>query len=53
MAESFEGQLHDKALVDITVSMSPDTKDIDWVDIPANRKKELNGMTSNQNENQS
>ena len=39
MAESLEGQLHDKALVDIDVSMSPDTKDVDWVDIPTNRKK--------------
>ena len=39
MAESFEDQLHDKALVYIAVSMSPDTKDVDWVDIPTNRQK--------------
>ena len=44
MAESFEGQLHDKTLVDIAVSMSPDTKGVDWVDIPTNRKKELNSQ---------
>ena len=44
MAESFEDQLHDKALVDIAVSMSPDTKDLDWVDIPTNRQKELNSQ---------
>ena len=42
MAESFEGKLHDKALVDIAVSMSPDTKDVKWNDIPLNRQKELN-----------
>ena len=39
MAESFEGQLHDKELFDIAVGISPDTKDVDWVDIPTNRKK--------------
>ena len=44
MAESFEGQLHDKALVYIAVSMSPDTKDVDWVNIPTNRKKEFNSQ---------
>ena len=44
MAESFEGQLHDKAPANISVSMSPDTKGIDWVDIPTNRKKELNSQ---------
>ena len=42
MAEYFKGHLHDKALVDIAVSMSPDTKDVDWADIPTNRQKELN-----------
>ena len=41
-SESFEGPLHDNALVDIAVSMSPNTKDLDWVDIPTNIKKELN-----------
>ena len=44
MAESFEGQLHDKALVEIAVSMSTDTKDVDWVNIPTNRQKELNSQ---------
>ena len=44
VAESFEGKLHVKALVDIAVSMSPDTKDVDWVDIPTNRQKELNSQ---------
>ena len=44
MAESFEVQLHDKALVDIAVSISPDNKDIEWVDIPTNRQKELNSQ---------
>ena len=42
MAESLEGQLHDKALVDIAVSMSPNTKEVEWVNIPTNRQKELN-----------
>ena len=44
MDESFEGQLHDKALVDIFVSMSPDTKDVQWYAIPLNRQKELNSQ---------
>ena len=39
VAESFEGKLHVKALVDIAVSMSPDTKDVYWFDIPTNRQK--------------
>ena len=42
MAESFKGQLHDKALIDISVNMSPNTKDVDWADIHTNRQKELN-----------
>ena len=44
MAESFEGQLYDKALVDIAVSMSPFTKYVEWVDIPTNRQKEINSQ---------
>ena len=44
MAESFESKLHDKALVDIAVSMSPDTKEVEWSDIPTNRQKELNSQ---------
>ena len=44
MAESFEGQLHDKALVGIAVNMSPDTKDIDWFNITTNSQKELNSQ---------
>ena len=39
MAESFKGQLHEKALVDIAVSMYPNTKGAEWVDIPSNRQK--------------
>ena len=42
ISESFEGHLHDKALVDIVVRMSLDTKDVEWVDIPTNTQKELN-----------
>ena len=44
MAESFEGQPHSKALVDIAVWMSPNTKDVDLADIPTNRQKELNSQ---------
>ena len=39
MAESFEGKLHDKALVVIAVSMYPDTKDLQWYAIPLNMQK--------------
>ena len=44
MAEYFEGQMHDKALVDIDVSMSPDTKDVEWADIHTNRQGKLNSQ---------
>ena len=45
MAKSLEGRLHDKALIDIAVSMSPNAKDVDWADIPTNRQKELNSQS--------
>jgi hypothetical protein len=41
MAESFDGQLHDKVLVDVAVSMSDDTKEVDWPAIPPVRQQEL------------
>ena len=44
MVKSFEGQLHDKALVEIAVNMSPDTKGVQWDAIPPNRQQELNSQ---------
>ena len=38
MAESFDGQLHDQALTNIAQGMWPDTKDVEWVDVPEERK---------------
>ena len=42
MAESFDEQLHDQALTNIAQGMWPDTKDVEWVDVPDTRKIELN-----------
>ena len=42
MAESFDGQLHDQALKKIAQGMWPDTKDVEWVDVPEPRKTKLN-----------
>ena len=42
MAESFDGQLHDQALTNIAQGMWPDTKDVEWVNVPEDRKTELN-----------
>ena len=42
MAESFDGQLHDQALTNIAQGMHTDTKDVEWVDVPEERKIELN-----------
>ena len=42
MAESFDGQLHEQALTNIAQGMWPDTKDVEWVNVPEDRKIELN-----------
>ena len=42
MAESFDGQLHDQSLTNIAQGMWPDIKDVEWVNVPEDRKIELN-----------
>ena len=38
MAESFDGQLHDQALTNIAQGMNADTTDVEWADVPEERK---------------
>ena len=42
MAEYFDGQLHDQAMRNIAQGMWPHTNDDEWVNVPEDRKIELN-----------